>query len=463
MRVNSDAKFDRDMSSDPEFSGPSATQLARGRLPASTGLIYRPYWWEAAPRPRVSSPLPKQTDVVVIGSGFTGLSAALTLLRNGRDVVVLERGDPGFGASTRNGGQIGSGNQKFRVKRLIELRGRAKAEAMLREGVRMLDHIEHLIETEKIDCNFTRCGRFRAAVQPEHYEAMARDMEDLRQIAGVESHMVPRSEQHSEIGTDAFHGGSVLPQDASLHPGLYHSGLMRRIQEAGGHIVGNAAAESIASNGSGRFSVTTPRGTISARDVIVATNGYTDGLVPELGRRIVPIGSGLIATGQIPATTFARLMPKNRVYGNTNRVFYYFRTAPGERRVIWGGRVGRLANNTSPLAFRHLARDMLHVFPDLADVPITHAWDGMIGYTYDEVPHLGRTAAGLYYALGYCGTGVSRATYFGSKIALQLLERREGRTSFDDLVFPSFPIHPIAKRAVPVVETWYRFRDATKL
>lgn len=442
---------------------PSARDLAHGQLTSSVGLTYRPYWWDAAPRSRSSSPLPKEADVVIVGSGFTGLSAALTLLRYGRTTIVLERGVPGFGASTRNGGQIGSGNQKFRVKRLIQLRGRTKAEAMLREGVRMLDHIANLIETEKIECHFSRCGRFRAAVQPEHYEAMARDMEDLRHVAGVESHMVPKSEQSDEIGTDAFHGGSVLPQDASLHPGLYHAGLMQRIRERGGHIIANAAALDISRNGSDGYTVTTPRGTIRARDVIIATNGYTDGLVPELGRRIVPIGSGLIATGEIPEATFSRLLPKGRVYGNTNRVFYYFRAAPGERRIVWGGRVGRIANNTSPLAFRHLARDMLHVFPALADVPITHAWDGMIGYTYDEFPHLGRTSSGLYYALGYCGTGVSRATYFGNRIALQLLGRKEGRTSFDDLVFPSFPAHPVAKRAVPVVETWYRFRDATKL
>lgn len=443
-------------------TGPATRELARGPLSSSSGLAYRPYWWDAAPRARSSSPLPKHADVVIVGSGFTGLSAALTLLRHGRSVAVLERGVPGFGASTRNGGQIGSGNQKFRVKRLIELRGRAKAEAMLREGVHMLDHIADLIETEKIDCHFARCGRFRAAVQPEHYEAMARDMEDLRQIADVESFMVPKAEQRSEIGTDVFFGGSVLPQDASLHPGLYHAGLMERIHERGGDVVGNAAAQRISRDGD-RFSVETPRGMIMAREVIIATNGYTDGLVPELGRRIVPIGSGLIATGEIPEATFSRLLPKGRVYGNTNRVFYYFRAAPGERRIVWGGRIGRLANNTSPLAFRHLARDMLHVFPDLAEVPITHAWDGMIGYTYDELPHLGRTGSGLYYAIGYCGTGVSRATYFGNKIALQLIGKSEGRTSFDDLAFPSFPAHPVAKRAVPVVETWYRFRDATKI
>lgn len=445
-----------------ENHGLTASTLARGPLPAEHGLVFKPYWWEAAPRPSVWPELPAEADVVVVGSGFTGLSAALALSRAGRSVVVLDRGVPGFGASTRNGGQIGSGNQKFRVARLIELRGRKKAEAMLREGVLMLEHIANLIESEKIDCHFSRCGRFRAAIRPAHYESMARDMEDLRKIAGVESFMVPRAEQHAEIGSDVFHGGSVLPGDASLHPALYHAGLMRRVGEAGGFVIGQCGAEAI-SRENGGYAVKTPRGTIRTRDVIIATNGYTDGLVPQLGRRIVPIGSGLIATGEIPETTFARLMPKNRVYGNTNRVFSYFRAAPGERRVIWGGRVGRLASNTSPKAFRHLARDMLDVFPDLANVPVTHAWDGMIGYTYDEVPHLGRTADGLYYALGYCGTGVSRATYFGHKIALQLLGRSEGRTAFDDLVFPSFPVQPVAKRVVPVVETWYRFRDATQL
>ena len=94
-------------------------------------------------------------------------------------------------------------------------------------------------------------------------------------------------------------------------------------------------------------------------------------------------------------------------------------------------------------------------------MPVTHAWDGKIGYTCDEVPHLGRAASGVHYALGYCGTGVSRATYFGHKIALQLLGDSDGRTAFDDLSFPAFPVQPVAKHAVPIVETWYRFRDAT--
>lgn len=438
---------------------PTADALASGKVRSTDTLSFRPYWWDALPSEEGSEKLiPAKCDVAIVGSGFTGLSAGLTLARAGREVVIFERGRAGFGASTRNGGQIGSGNQKFRVKTLIALRGRRKAEDMLREGTRMLDHIASLIESEKIDCHFRRCGRFRAAIRPEHYDAMAADMKDLKEIANVESFMVPRSEQASEIGSDIFHGGSVLPSDASLHPGLYHAGLMARTTEAGGRILDHTAVTHIEAV-SGGFRVRTARGDTIARNVLVASNGYTDGLVPELGRRIVPVGSGIIATGEIPQQLYDRLLPTNRVYGNSNRVFYYFRGAPDARRIIWGGRVGRFASNTSASAFGHLARDMLQVFPELKDVPITHAWDGKIGYTYDEVPHIGRTSTGVHYALGYCGTGVSRATYFGNKIALQMLEKPEGRTAFDDLTFPPFPAAPIARRAVPFVEAWYRVRD----
>lgn len=439
---------------------PSAETLANGKTRSFHSLNFRPYWWDATPAEGVGreKTIPAKCDVAIVGSGFTGLSAALTLAEAGRDVVVFERERAGFGASTRNGGQIGSGNQKFRVKTLIALRGRRKAEDMLREGTRMLDHIASLIETEKIDCHFRRCGRFRAAIRPEHYDAMAADMKDLKDVAGVESFMVPKSEQRSEIGSDIFFGGSVLPNDASLHPGLYHAGLMRRVAETGGKVLDHTAVTQIESVREG-FRVATTRGGTVARNVLIASNGYTDGLVPELGRRIVPVGSGIIATGEIPEDLYARLLPKNRVYGNTNRVFYYFRGAPDSRRIIWGGRVGRLAKCTSPAAFGHLARDMLRVFPELKGAPVTHAWDGRIGYTYDEVPHLGRTPAGIHYALGYCGTGVSRATYFGNRIALQMLGKPDGRTAFDDLAFPPFPAHPIARRAVPFVEAWYRIRD----
>lgn len=422
-----------------------------------------PFWWRAAPP--VSGPWPtpaKRADVVVIGAGFTGLSAALILARAGRHVMVVDAGVPGFGASTRNGGQVGSGNQKFRVKTLIQMKGERKAVELLREGIEMLDGIETLIQQEKIDCSFTRCGRFRGAMRPEHYDNMARDLEDLRRYVGVDSNMIPRSEQHEEVGSDLFHGGSLLPNDASLHPGKYHAGLLDRVIQAGAVVHGQVAVRGI----------TTERAShtlhfdgfeIQAKDVLVATNGYTNNVGAFFRRRIVPIQSAQLTTETIPAHIFDQLMPRKRVYGNTNRVFFYFRPAPDENRLIWGGRANHFAADSALAAYAHLARDVLRAFPTLREVKVSYAWSGLVGYTYDEFPHLGRTPDGIHYAMGYCGTGVSRSTHFGRKIALQMIGKVDGRSAFDELSFPSHVLHAFARPVVPAVEGWYRVRDVTGL
>lgn len=418
-----------------------------------------PYWWQSLEASDGNIALPEKIDVAIVGSGFTGLSAALTLVRRGRSVAVLDSREIGFGASTRNGGQIGSGNQKFRVETLIGMHGEKKAVALLREGVRMLDYTEELIRAENIDCRFVRCGRFRGAVRREHYDAMARDMDDLRRYTGVESFAVPRCEQHKEVATDFFHGGSVLPNDAALHPGLYHSGLVERLKNAGAVLKGFSPVKSIERRPDG-FEVRTPNEALRARDVIVATNGYTDHLDSHFQSRVVPIESAIIATAPMPPDLLTSLLPSGRVYGNTARVFSYFRSAPDEPRILWGGRVGRLHRKDSPSAYGHLARDLLKVFPDLDEVPVTHGWSGRIGYTFDELPHLGKTPDGIHYAMGYCGTGVSRSTYFGHKIALKLVDDPQGSTEFDSFEFPRHTFHAFAKPAVPFVESWYRLRDA---
>lgn len=433
---------------------PRLRDLASGR---AQSLTSRPWWWEPFGA-ELDVALPRQTDVAIVGSGYTGLSAALTLARAGRSVTVLEAGRPGEGASTRNGGQIGSGNQKFRVATLIDMRGQAHAEALLREGVAMLDHIEQLILDEGINCHFRRCGRFRGALRPEHYDAMARDMEDLRRVAGVESAMVPKAEQHREIASDLFYGGSVLPDDGSLHPGLYHAGLMARAQEAGVIVAGRAAVTGIRAEADG-FSVQTTRGTLDAGDVILATNGYTGRLNGFAKQRMVTVGSALIATEEMAPEDLQAVLPGGRMYGNTARVFSYFRAAPDAPRLIWGGRTSHLAPQDSARAYAHLARDLLECLPQMADVRVSHGWSGKIGYTFDEFPHLGVTPDGIHYAMGYCGTGVSRSTWFGRKIALKLLGSPEGASAFDDLTFPSHPFHAFAPLGVPLYEGWYRIRD----
>ncbi len=421
--------------------------------------VYTPWWWELPNPPKQNlSTLPHEADVAIIGSGYTGLSAALTLARAGRSVLILESERAGYGASTRNGGQVGSGNQKFKVQTLIGLYGKEKARALVNAGTEMLGYIEALIRSENIECHFEKVGRFRGAMRPSHYESMAKDMEDLKQFAGVEYLMVPKAEQHLEVGTDIYHGGGILPNDASLHPGLYHQGLLERLIDAGGILVDQTRVTDIQSEKSG-FTVKTIRGSLRAGQVIVATNGYTGADIADLKSRIVPIGTSIIATEELPESLIKSLMPTGRVYGNTARVFHYYRPSPDGKRMLFGGRVGRSAPQNNFRAFKHLQKEMSQLFPMLAEAAITHCWSGYIAYTKDTFPHIG-CRNGIWYAAGYCGTGVSRATWFGHKVAQKVLGGQEGQTPFDDLDFSPFMGRWVAPVGVAAVESWYRLKDA---
>lgn len=419
---------------------------------------FRPWWWEAAaPRSGRASDLPESTDVAIIGAGYTGLCAALTLARAGRRVVVVDAEAPGYGASSRNGGQCGSGNQRFTAAELIARYGESKARELVTAGRTMLAHLGDFIETEGIDCHFSRVGRFVGAVLPRHYEDLARNVEDMRKLARVESHMVPAAEQHAEVGSDFYHGGAVLPGDGSLHPALYHRGLLQRVEEAGVEVIDHTPVTGLRMD-SGEITLQTDRARLRARSVLVATNGYTGAAIPQFKPRVVPIGSAIIATEALDPALVRRLMPRNRVVGSSARIYHYMRLCTDGRRFLWGGRVKGSNAPESASGYVHLYRDMLRVFPELAGTRITHCWSGYVAYTRDVFPHLGRRD-GIYYAMGYCGSGVVRASYFGHKIALKILGDKEGRTAFDELPFQRYPGHFFARCMVPVVTEWYRFRD----
>jgi glycine/D-amino acid oxidase-like deaminating enzyme len=425
------------------------------------GYKNAPYWWDGAPRPSLPHVAPPaRADVVIVGSGYTGLSAALPLVRAGRSTVLLDAEDVGWGCSTRNGGQVSTGI-KPDFDDLASLYGEDRAFAMVKEGHNALAFIDELIRREGIDCHWERVGSFTGAHNTSQYEALGRKIAKKRMGLEVEAYLVPRAEQYREIGTDAYYGGIVSPADGSLDPAKYHQGLLDRARTAGATIIPHCPARAIEWDGNG-FAVATARGRVVARDVIVASNGYTGTLTPPLRRRIIPIGSYIIATEPLSPTLTARLIPKARVVSDTRRIVIYYRLSPDRRRIVFGGRVAVMETDPGVTAPR-LHAEMTAIFPELSKVRITHSWHGFVAYTFDTMPHIGKWKDGVYYAMGYCGSGVSLATYFGARIGQQILGLKEGRTALDNLDFPTRPFYTGIPWFLAPTLMWYRLRDQINL
>ncbi len=416
----------------------------------------RPYWWDDVPRPDlgVVDPPPK-ADVVVIGSGYTGLNAALQTARGGRETVVLDAEAAGFGCSTRNGGQI-STSIKPGFELLARRHGPERATAIIKEGQNSLAWIGRFVAEEAIDCNFDVVGRFHAAHSPGNYEALARSIENQRPELKVNAHVVPRTEQRSELGTDVYYGGVVLRQHASIHPARYHAGLLSRVMGAGAKIITHCPATKVESHGSG-FTVSTPRGVIQTRDVIIASNGYTSPLTPWLRRRVIPIGSYMIATEPLAPGQIDRLMPRNRIVSDSRKVVYYYRASPDRSRILFGGRVS-LSETDPRISGPRLHAELRAIFPELDSVRISHSWCGFVAYTFDELMHVGRHE-GMYYAAGYCGSGVGMASYLGMRLGQQVLGLKEGATALDGLRFETRPLYSGNPWFLAPSVLYYRWRD----
>lgn len=423
------------------------------------GYRPEPFWWERTPQLELGEvELPAKADVVIVGSGYTGLCAAIQTARGGHDTVVIDAEAPGWGCSSRNGGQI-STSLKPDFAALARKYGEARAFDILKEGHNALEWLGDFIAAEGIDCDFRRCGRFYAAHTPKKYDELARTA--ANQIKGLETgaFMVPRAEQAAEVGSEHYHGGMVLPRHASLDPARYHRGLLERALAAGVRVVPRCRAESIGGR-PGALELTTARGRIAARDVIVATSGYTGRLTPWHRRRIIPIGSYVLATEPLAPERAAALIPTGRVITDTCKLVVYYRLSPDGRRMVFGGRVS-VAETDPTLAAPALHAEMARRFPELAGTPITHAWMGFVGYTFEQMPHLGQRD-GVHYSMGYCGSGVSLASYFGTRIGQQVLGVPEGRSPLQETGFETRPYYWGKPWFLATAIRYYRWQDSRK-
>lgn len=416
----------------------------------------KPFWWERTPRPVLATePLPATAEVLIIGSGYTGLSAAAQTAQHGLHTVVVDTGAIGHGCSTRNGGQV-SPSIRWSFVQLRKKYGATRALAILQEGQRALAWVEQVVSEQAIDCDFRRVGRFYGAHSPAALAHLRATIATTPPELGPRATIIPPAEQGAEIASDFYHGGMLQPGHAAIDPARYHQGLVTWATTAGAQIIPHCGVTQLTA-ARGGWRVVTEQGDIMAKRVVIATSGYTTPVTSWQRRRIIPISSSIIATEPLPPAMARDLIPNQRVITDTLNLVVYYRLCPAGERLLFGGRVA--ANDNTPRQSAALLRAlMLQRFPQLTAVKISHWWSGFVGYTFDHLPHLGRQR-GLYYAMGYCGSGVSLASYFGMKVGLKVIGAPTGETALDSLTFPARPYYRYTPWFLTPAIRYYRWRD----
>lgn len=424
-----------------------------------------PFWWEAArPGTQYSADLPTQSEVLIVGSGYAGLSAALELARAGRTATVVDAMAFGEGASSRNGGGVSAGinlGKGIAGTPGQNARGEAHQElvkALMSESLAAYEFVQELIEREGIACHYERRGRFVGAYSEGHYAGLFKKAELLNRQIGAEASVISRDAQRSEIGSDFYHGGLVIKRAGKLHPALFHKGLLDACHRAGVTLCAHTDVVSI-TGAAHDFTVQTSRGRCRAEHVIVATNGYTGALTPKLRRRLVPISSQIIVTEELPEDLARELIPKGRTISETPRVTSYYRLVPGDRRVMYGGRA-RFQAVPPDVSATLLYRMMTDRWPQLKGTCITHSWSGFVAMTRDALPHMGRED-GLHFCAGCNGSGVALMPYLGRQVARRILQGGETDCAYARIDFPGVPV-PFYRGDpwfLPLVGEYYRFCD----
>jgi glycine/D-amino acid oxidase-like deaminating enzyme len=418
------------------------------------------YWLTTTAMPSGTlGDLPPRADLVIVGAGFTGLSAARALAKLGISVAVLESNTIGWGASSRNGGMVLTG-MKLDVSTLASRYGIQTAQRMYAASLASLDLVEQIVREENIDCDFSRCGHLEVACKQSHFDSYARSAEVIAKDFNHQLRIVPRHELSAEIGSEIYFGGLVDKASAGLNPARYAAGLAQAALRAGANIYENARALKITRTSGGDFQIETSRGNILARHVLIATSGYTSSTTPALQKKVIPIGSFIIATEPLPDTTARELSPRNRMIYDSKHYLHYYRLTP-DNRMLFGGRAAFFPETKSTVrqSAEILRRDMIKIFPQLNNTRIQFAWGGTLDFCFDTMPHVGQSD-GMYYALGYAGHGVAMATYLGTKIA-ERIAAGTAEIPFADIPFPGAPLGLYNGRPwfLPFAGAYYKVLD----
>lgn len=375
-----------------------------------------------------------KASVVIVGGGYTGLSTALHLAQRGIDAVVLEAQEPGWGASGRNGGQVNPG--------IYPDPGRVIADFGAEMGRRMLDFsggapdkVFALVKQHAIACEAARTGTLRVAYNKKKLEATRGTFAELRKTGSPATWMTPE-QLAAATGTDRYLGGIRFPQGGKLNPLGYARGLAEAAGKVGARIHGNSPALRVVKQGS-RWRVETPQGSVTADRLVLATNAYTDGLWPKLRQSMVPVYSTIVATAPLSGNLAASVMPSGSVLYEVANNTVYYRLDAGNR-LLMGGR--SLQRDVTRLEEASGLTDYAkRLWPQLADTPWTHVWNGRVAITIDHHIHLHEPAENVHICLGYNGRGLAMATAMGSVLADRIAGARR-----EDLPMPVTDLTPMS-------------------
>jgi glycine/D-amino acid oxidase-like deaminating enzyme len=417
------------------------------------------YWLDTAPKgspERSTTRVEGRTGVAVIGGGLTGVVAALHLARSGAQVQLFEAHTVGFGASGRNGGMATTG-MSIGIRDAVAKLGLDTAARLYGAYSEAIDLIEKLVTDEGIECHFERTGKLNLAAKPVHYQAFEKTHELLSTRLGVDTALVPKSDLPAEIGSDAFHGAMVESRSAGLHVGKYVRGLGTAAERAGVTIHEHAPVRKLTRLGA-VHELETPRGSVQADQVLLASGAYTHRPFRWHQVRIAPVGSFIIATEPLDANTCDNLLPARRMASDSKNLLHYFRITP-DNRLLFGGRARfAVSNPQSDQKSGKLLRDqMVQVFPQLAEARIDYCWGGLVDMSLDRLVHAGKHD-GAYYAMGYAGHGVQMATYMGRQMAEYMGGRAEANI-WREFTFRRIPGHFGPPWFLPFAGAYYKFKD----
>ena len=397
----------------------------------------RPWWWEAVAPEATQDALPKHCDVLVIGAGYTGLSAAIAAHDSGARVAVVEAGVPGEGASSRNGGMVGA-HPRLSWDKMAAAFGADVADALLAEAAPALDWAREFIKHEKIDCDFQQTGRVQLAYTASHFEGQKRLAAKVRDKSRVKVELLEREGLGREIDTGIYHGGILFPEHGALHPAKYHRGMLEAVRRRGVPVVSHARVEAMERDGS-RHVARTPKGRIRADKVVLATNGYTTRPFGWHVKRVFPLPSFIIATEELPENLIGHLAPGRRMMVETRARHSYFRISPDGKRILFGGRA---AMRDVPLAVaaERQRQTMVEVWPELAEAKLSHVWSGYTGFSFAQMPHVG-ARDGISFAMGFSGSGTVMAPYLGAKAGWLAVGDARSETAYAKTHLPRHMLH----------------------